>query len=241
MRKNFLLLFLLTLLPLAGWAADIEVKVYGGETHFIYGGVAVPTTAAQKAEMFVYLPSNLDDGVKQAVAAKLQYTSELTATSNAGTYGYTFSLISSGDRMVSGLGDGNTYVITVQDPAGSFVVEKATPDVGEVITAAPVFATEALSYTGQPQSLLKSDALGTAASGFTLEYSVDNGAHWAANGYMVTNANPDPGYTVKYRTAANTNYNASSTQTMTGTKVVEKGTPSITTDPTLVAGFTYNG
>lgn len=231
----------MALLPLAGWAADIEVRVYGGETHFTYGAITVPTTNAQKAAMFVYIPSDLSEDAKAAVAGKLQYTSELTATSNAGTYDYTFSLISAGDRVVSGLGDGNTYTITVQDPAGSFVVGKADPVVNTVITADPAFATEALSYTGQPQSLLKSDELGTAAAGFTLEYSVDNGAHWAANGYMVTNANPDPGYTVKYRTAENINYNASTAKTMTGTKVVAKGTPSITTVPTLVAGFTYDG
>jgi len=229
---------LMALLPFAGWAEDIEVKVYGGETHFTYGEVTVPTTSAQKAAMFVYIPSTLSNDVKGAVAEKLQYTSDLAATSNAGTYGYTFSLISAGDRVVE-VG-GNTYTITVQDPAGSFVVDKATPDAATVITADPAFATEELSYTGQPQSLLKSDELGTAAAGFTLEYSVDDGAHWAANGYMVTNANTT-GYTVKYRTAENTNYNASATQTMAETKVVAKGTPSITTVPSLVAGFTYNG
>ena len=231
----------MTLLPLVGWAADydVEVRVYGGEQHFTYGAITVPTTNAQKAEMLVCIPSTLSEEVKQKVAEKLQYTSTLAATSNVGTYNYTLSLISAGDRQftVESGGDYYHYTITVSDPAGSFVVDKAT---AAEPTAAPEFVTEALTYTGQPQSLLKSDKLGTAPAGFSLEYSLTGAdGSWSADAYKVTGANTT-GYTVYYRTAGNDNYNPSASQNITS-KVVAKGTPAITTAPTLIANFTYDG
>ena len=232
MKKNFLLLLLMALLPLAGWATDYEVKVYGGEKHFTYNSVAVPGSLT--ADMLNFIPTTLTDEVKNAVVAKLQYAfsgTALTTTSDAGTYGFTVSLISAGDRVVT---DGvDTYTITVQDPEGSFVVDNAA---GPAPKTAPTFVTEDLTYNGQKQNLLKTK--GEALDGFELEYSTDN-TNWADDAYMVTNANTT-GYTVYYRTKAKKNYNASASEHIASTKVVAKGTPTVTA-PTDAENWMYDG
>ena len=232
MRKHFLLLFLMALLPLAGWAEDIEVKVFGGQMDFTYGEITVPVGVS--ADMLSFIPSTLSDDAKNAVVAKLQYSSDLEEGSDAGTYNFQVSLISAGDRTIDDLGDGNTYIITVQDPTGSFIVGNAT---APIPTEAPAFVTGDLSYNGNPIDLLTTK--GTAPEGFELEYSLDN-TEWSDNAYMVTNANPTTGYTVYYRTKAKQNYNASASNNITS-KVVSKGTPTISI-PTLVSSpLTYTG
>lgn len=232
MRKHFLL-FLLALLPFSAFAADIEVKVYGGEKHFDYGAVTVPS--AVSADMLVFIPSDLSSSVQNLVAAKLKFSwtaGALETTSDAGTYGFTLDLISAGDRQVTSSGD--TYTITVQDPKGSFVVDNATaPDVA----TAPTLITGPLTYTGVEQSLL--DDVGEAATGFELEYSVDGGTTWSTDAYKVTNANTS-GYSVQYRTAAKTNYDASAAKTITGSVVVNKATP-VLGATTISEGLVYTG
>ena len=246
MRKHFLILMLLALLPLAGFSApvmeEVEVRVYGGEQHFTYG-TAYTVPEAVVPGMLVFMPYGLDSDVQTAVCEKLKFTwtgDPLTTTSDAATYGFTVSLVNAGQReffwpsgeLEPQTGDTHHYVITVQDPDGSFIIDKAT---APIATVAPAIKTEDLFYNGQEQDLLESK--GTVADGFELEFSVDGG-EWSTEGAKVTNANLT-GYTVTYRTKAKPNYNASASADLTA-KVVGKGT--VTLNPfTVVADGPYNG
>ncbi len=243
MRKHFLILMLMALLPLASFAIEeVEVRVYGGEQHFTYG-TAYTVPEAVDPDMLVFMPYGLSDVVKEQVCSKLKFTwtaNPLTTTSDAGTYGFTVSLINAGIREFFLPLDATDpadythhYVITVQDPDGSFIIDKATaPEATDV----PTLKTEDLFYNGQEQDLLESK--GTVADGFELEFSVDGGTTWSTEGAMVTNANLT-GYTVTYRTKEKPNYNASASANLTA-KVVGKGT--VTLNPfTVVADGTYDG
>ena len=242
MRKHFLILMLLTLLPLAGFAdalTDIEVKVYGGVKHYTYGANYTLPTAVTR-DMLVFIPSNLDEEVQNEVAARLNFVysgTPLETNSNVGNYGFTLSLISDGHREFDYPAETPThhYVITVQDPAGSFAVDKAD---GLGAKTAPTLKTEDMFYNGQQQDLLKTK--GAAYTGFVLEYSVDGGETWSTEGAFITNANPTPGYTVKYRSQATDNYKASDAVDL-GPKTVAKGTPTFLTPATKAEDWVYDG
>ena len=210
MRKHFLILMLMALLPLSTWAADVEVRVYGSEQHFDYGAVTVPDAGEVSVDMVSFIPSTLSDDAKAAVVAKLQFAytdAALTAESVPGNYEFTVSLISAGDRTISGLtGDENVYTIVIGDPDGSFVVDKAT---APVPTVAPALVAGTVTYNGESQKLADG---GTAPDGFELEYSTD-GTNWTDNGAFATAAN-ETGYTIYYRTKGKTYYNPSATQNL---------------------------
>ena len=211
MRKHFLILMLMTLLPLAGWAESYEVKVRAMALE-IYYGAANPTGV--QSSMFMVTdwagyPGGVDDkaAVSDAIKAKLSFTSERAANSNVGNIPFTLS-VADGDFVQYG---GDYFFINIANANGTFKQLKAD---APIITP-PAYVTSDLVYTSNEHSLLNAEALGTATVGtltVCLEYaistydgawSVPGDGDWGAENYKVTNAGK---YKVLYRAVPSDNY-----------------------------------
>ena len=237
MRKHFLLLFLLTLLPLAGWATDYSVYVNAKAISITYG-TANPAANAVDVDMFtanlVGTGAGVDGAVKTAIAAKLTFATERVATSPvSGSYTFTLALADVTDNIVT---VGDTYTILLQEATNDLVVTKAA---GAVIDVTPVLVTDALSFTNAEQDLLSNYGSGkidgTTVTGLPLEYSYDDGAHWRDD-TKFTDAGT---YTIKYRVKETDNYTASAAAVLDD-KVVAKATPEVNA-PEFFSSLTYTG
>lgn len=235
MKKNFLLLLLLTLLPLAGWATDYEVQV----TTFNGTAIWTGTKPAVQPGWFTAVPTSgtLSNEQKNFIASKLQ-VKDITENPNydAGSWNYQLEL--SGDQVVSD-GDNNYTIFVNSSTTATLTITKFT---GEVAfdAASLAFVNDELVYTSQPQALLSGGATATA-NGFTVPvvYATSETAeNWVAwENLKETNANT--GYNVYYKVVGTDNYAGSEVKTMAGTKPIAKAT--ITFNLSAAPGLTYNG
>ena len=247
MRKHFLILFLLTLLPLASHAENIGVYVNAAPIQIKYGE-ANPLANAVDKTMFTVTKSATsivigDEAVKNAIAGLLRFSTERTPDDPVnGSYTFTLSLADN-TQITTGDVEGNTYTITLQQTTDELEVIKATTGISVDVT--PAFADAGLSYDGRGKNLLAikgSGKIGTTVTNLPLEYiateaTVAPADGYTANGYMVTDAKT---YHLYYRVAETDNYAATEAVDL-GTYTVEKGNPQITQVPTLSAGWTYDG
>ena len=122
MRKHFLLLFLMALLPLAGWATDYNVTVYA-KNKTLFFGQANPTTAADKLTMFDVQGTSNND-LLTAIAGVISYSTERTSASAVSASGYSFTLTKDANYVTSG---DDRYFITIPatDASAKFIVRKA--------------------------------------------------------------------------------------------------------------------
>lgn len=247
MRKHFLILFLLTLLPLASHAENIGVYVNAAPIQIKYGE-ANPLANAVDKTMFTVTKSATsivigDEAVKNAIAGLLRFSTERTPDDPVnGSYTFTLSLADN-TQITTGDVEGNTYTITLQQTTDELEVIKATTGISVDVT--PAFADAGLSYDGSGKDLLAtkgSGKIGTTVTNLPLEYIATEAATapadgYTANGYMVTDAKT---YHLYYRVAETDNYAATEAVDL-GTYTVEKGNPQITQAPTLSTGWTYDG
>lgn len=235
MKKHFLLLLLMTLLPLAGWAydyeVDVEVKPYNASV--VWSGVKPNGVEAS----WIGAPGNsLTTSVKNAIAEQLEIND--LADYNAGIHDYYLQLKSTADGFVESgntrynirLNDANTAKLTITKYTGPVAFEAASL----------AFVGGDLVYTGEAQALLSGGATATA-NGFTVPvvYATSETAeNWVAwENLKETNANT--GYNVYYKVVGTDNYAGSEVQTMTGTKAIAKAT--ISFNLSAADGLTYNG
>ena len=218
MKKHFLLLLWMTLLPLAGWAynyeVDVEVKPYNASV--VWSGVKPNGVEAS----WIGAPGNsLTTSVKNAIAEQLEIND--LADYNAGIHDYYLQLKSTADGFVESgdtrynirLNDANTAKLTITKYEGDVTFEAASL----------AFVNDELVYTSQPQALLSAGATATA-NGFTVPVvyatseTAENWVAWEA--LKETNANT--GYTVYYKVVGTDNYAGSEVKTMSGTKAIAK-------------------
>lgn len=200
MKKHFLLLLWMTLLPLAGWAdgaADLIVKP-SLATGLIYNGKPQQLVVGSYA-----LPADYDNavgGVLWKVTTENTTPTEggaLEATAtDAGTYYVWYKVLKDNGEYTE---DGPWKKLT---EGGSFCrISKATPNV----TAPEVYKD--LVYNADPQALIKTAA--SVDGGGAISYSLDGGANWYADiadeHLKGTNAGD---YTITYKVEASTNYTA---------------------------------
>lgn len=235
MKKHFLLLLWMTLLPLAGWAydyeVDVEVKPYNASV--VWSGVKPSGVEAS----WIGAPGNsLTTAVKNAIAEQLEIND--LADYNAGIHDYYLQLKSTADGFVDK--DDTRYNIRLNDAnTAKLTITKFT---GEVAfdAASLAFVNDELVYTSQPQALLSGGATATA-NGFTVPvvYATSETAeNWVAwENLKETNANT--GYNVYYKVVGTDNYAGSEVKTMAGTKPIAKAT--ITFNLSAAPGLTYNG
>ena len=238
MRKNFLLLFLMALLPLAGWADNKTVKVDAAEFSVDYGK-ANPTLSATMLSWTIVGGGDASSDLKTAVVAKLQYTTTRTPNSDVSSSNtFTVSLISESDNTVTVSSD--NYTIVIETATANVYVTKATDATAPAVGAetAPVAQTTTLYYDTTAQELLSDKGTGSVGevTGLALEYKVDDG-DWSDDCKATTAAE----HTIKYRVKETANYSASTEVTLTNGKKIEKGTPIVSLDPSIASTFKYDG
>ena len=244
MRKHFLILALMALLPLAGWAETytVQVRAKASEIQF---GVATPETAT--ADMFLVTSWGeiTDEDAKTAITAaipeKLTVATERTPDSNVGNYGFTLSVLA-GEYVEYVEENEKDYIfIEIANANGTFkqIKSTATPTL-----TAPTATTEDLTYTGDtehPFSLLTENGSATVGlvGNIALEYAVKKGegeyGAWSADAPQVVDAGT---YTVKYRAATSENYNSGEGTEMTAI-TVNKANAAFTIAPAAIENLTY--
>lgn len=247
MKKNFLLLLLLTLLPLAGWATNYTVKI-GAKAANIQFGVETPATATPA--MFMVLDwgecndPDYRSFILNEIASNLSVTSQRVAGSSLGNYAFTLSVTAPGYQQILATDDYYRVVVEVGSESGTFkqVKNDGTPylNSGEKATS--------LTYTGEEQSLLSTlpDAYFGAnyaearVKGLPVEYQVVKDAvtisDWSTNEPKATDAGT---YTVNYRVKSDERYTAEDSYLILSDIQIAKGTPEITTLPTFAESTTF--
>ena len=196
MKKHFLLLLLMTLLPLAGWAepADLLTKpslatglIYnGGPQQLVVGGYNLPSDYDNAEGGVLWAVTTTDNAPTSGGAL------DATAT-DAGTYYVWYKVLADGGVYQD---EGAWTKLTV---GGSFCrISKASLGF-EPATPAP-----GLVYDGTAQALFTANA--TAADFATIEYSIktssepETWSEWTADVTAFTGTNAGS-YTVKWRIA----------------------------------------
>ena len=217
MKKNFLLLLLLTLLPLAGWAAEIDVTVapYDGQALWCGGAPTV------KKNWVIVSPA-VDADVKEAIAGKL-VAQTLDGKYGAGEHTYKLALKDFDDAIVSS--GGTDYVIhTSGTNTAILTIAKFTE--GPTINLSSLeYVDDALTYDTSAQALLKGGATATANSVnvpviYTLDPTVQEPVTFAS--YTDVKATNAGEYTVWYKVADTDDYAGTDWSSMGGHKDIAK-------------------
>lgn len=236
MKKHFLLLLLLTLLPLAGWATDYEVQVT------TYDGTATWTGAKPDVQPDWFSASFVGGGAPNAdqkaiIATGLKVKDVDGRVYNAGTYEYQLAL--KGGQTISDPGSTDTYKIYLNSST------TATLTINKILTAPTVDPTALayvagdLMYDGSAHALLATGATAqTNAVEVPVVYATSATAEtwYSLADLKETNAGT---YTVYYKVAETVNYAGSDPVAMATTKSIAKAT--ITFNLSAATGLTYNG
>ena len=154
MKKHFLLLLLLTLLPLAGWAAEIDVTVAPYDGQAVWCGGA-PTVKKN----WVIVSPTVDADVKTAIAEKL-VAQTLDGKYGAGEHTYKLALKDFDDATVS---DGvNDYVIHTSGTNTAILTITKYTGVPTIEFGSLEYVDADLTYNTSAQALLKGGATATA-------------------------------------------------------------------------------
>ena len=127
MRKHFLILMLLALLPLSSWAATVQVKVYPIDFDKSYGDADMQPTVTfatgVTTDMF-YCDQNLDNEVLEAIANKLT-VNRIDEGEDYSTTGYRFRLAKTqAGNLEYPANSGNYYQIIPQGEAKVYVSKR---------------------------------------------------------------------------------------------------------------------
>lgn len=209
MRKNFLLLFLMALLPLAGWAGtNVTVTLY--DFTVPYGTAVDVSTLPADA---VKVENASWDDIKGYLT--FSSTEAAEATYNVGTYNYTLTKAASTGE----------YTIYLTSNNAKMTIVQAT----NAWTTSPAVIATGAAWTGNDIDLLAT--LGAAKFG-TVEYSID-GTTWAETMPKAKDAGT---YPVQARVVATANYTGltySGDATILGADITEY------TEPAAIAGLEY--
>ena len=217
MRKHFLLLLLLTLLPLAGWAAEIDVTVSPYDGQAVWCGGA-PTV---KKNWVIVSPA-VDAVVKEAIAGKL-VAQTLDGKYGKGEHTYKLALRDFDDAIVSS--GGNDYVIhTSGTNTAILTIAKFTGD-PEIVSTSLEYVDGDLTYNTSAQALLKGGATAKANNvNVPVIYTLDpNGEPLVTfDSYEKVKATNAGEYTVSYKVADTDDYAGSDWSSIGGHKKIEK-------------------
>ena len=213
MRKNFLLLMLMALLPLASWATDVTVTLY--DFTITYGDPeptadnlktghpdAVLVTGADYADIKQYLTFSRTEGTEPGV-----YDWTLTKALDTGA-----------------------YTIYLSNNNAKMTIEK----IPTAWTTAPVIAAGE-DYDGESHNLLS--VLGVPDWG-TAEFSIDGGNTWASG---MPTASAVATYTVKARVLGDAHHSGIDAYDVAGTMTINGINITEFTAPTKATGLKYTG
>ena len=247
MRKHFLILMLLTLLPLATWADSYDVTVtakalsrqfgvdnYNGSNNVAVTGdmISISTTGN---------PSNQDE-LRDLIAAKLKLTYDNSQTvgiaTDAGDYSFTLSYDNVDKSVVF---DTHTYTISGFSNGGNgnantLTIEKSTAALyfsnGTLAAKTGLKYTETTLGTGDEQVLF-TGAPSITLAGSTVDLSGEikyalsqNATTWYDDINAVKAANADS-YTLYYKVEGDNNHAAANGYFATAATIAQ-GTPAVT-------------
>ena len=158
MRKHFLILMLMALLPLAGWAlAPKPVTIQCANIEFIYGDDDIPDNNTTAEAYMIGIVSNPDGATIDQIAAALKFQRIGSTSKAVNEFGYSYRLIQDPayaagevDVTITG-GNGTLYInkrpitITVDDMSKTFGEENPAFTAG--ITSGTMLGEEELTYT----------------------------------------------------------------------------------------------
>lgn len=224
MKKNFLLLLLLTLLPLAGWATDYEVQV----TTFNGTATWTGTKPAVQPGWFTaeFVGGGAPNATQKALIATALQVKDLTTNPNYNVGAWDYQLELSGSNTVSD--DDNNYTIFVNSSTtAKLTITKYTENNPSVTVDDLQYVDGDLTYTGSAQELLKGGATATA-NGFSVPviYTLDPTAETVVkfDNYADVKATDAGNYTVYYKVAETDNYNGSDWTELASGKSIAKAT-----------------
>ena len=181
MRKHFLLLFLMALLPLAGWAESVTVTLYDFTVPY---GTALSVNTLPGDAVKVEAATATWSDIKEFLTFS---SPECTAAEgHVGTYSYTLT-----KAATTG-----SYTIYLSSNNAKVTIAQAT----NAITTAPAVIGAHATWTGNDINLLSTE--GVAKFG-TVEYSIDGGTNWAAGMPKAKDAGT---YAVQAKVVGNDNY-----------------------------------
>ena len=220
MKKHFLLLLWMTLLPLAGWAGEIDVTVAPYDGQAVWCGGA-PTV--KKNWVIVSAAVAVPAEVKTAIAEKL-VAQTLDGKYGAGEHTYKLALKDFDDATVTSGGDDyvihtsgtNTAILTIAKYTGGPTIEYGSLE----------YVDADLTYNTSAQALLKGGATAKANNvNVPVIYTLDpNGEPLVTfDSYEKVKATNAGEYTVWYKVADTDDYAGSTGWTsMSGHKDIEK-------------------
>ena len=232
MRKHFLLLFLMALLPLAAFA-DGEKDISGANFQFTisastfgYNGAAVTAVLGATLQEEGYdhpVPENCYELVFKADGSD----TEIAAPSAVGSY----------TVFARGLVAKGYTGVTV---ARAFEITKGTIVPGNLTAPTAKTGVNALTYNGEAQELINA---GTIAASFgTLRYKLSTENEWKTTVPKATNAGT---YTVQWKVVGSNNYNDYTPDPITdaaiGKLAVDGTTLQAVVSGVPAAAVTYNG
>ena len=158
MRKHFLILMLMALLPLAGWAiAPKPVTIQCANIEFIYGDDDIPDNNTTAEDYMIGIVSNPEGATIDQIAAALKFQRIGSTSKAVNEFGYSYRLIQDPayvagevDVTITG-GNGTLYInkrpitITVDDMSKTFGEENPAFTAG--ITSGTMLGEEELTYT----------------------------------------------------------------------------------------------
>ena len=158
MKKHFLLLLWMTLLPLAGWAETNYITIQLAQLQFVYGDDEIPENGTEATEAMIAPISNLPVGVTPGLIAQA-FTFSCDPITGVDTYSYGLTRKSNYQEIhgledcvinISG-GNGQLKVlkrpITIQANNASKTYGDADPELTASITSGNMVGTETLNYT----------------------------------------------------------------------------------------------
>ena len=228
MKKHFLLLLWMTLLPLAGWAANIDVEVRPFDASVDWTG-AKP---AQVQSSWITCTPAVGDAVKTDIANAL--TIQDLDSYNAGIYTYKLKKLQ--NSVTSG---GDTYNLMVSSSYSAELTINKIQTAPTVDATGLAYVAGDLKYDGSAHALLATGATAqTNAVEVPVVYATSATAEtwYSLTDLKETNAGT---YTVYYKVAETINYAGSEPEPMATTKSIDKAT--ITFNLSAAAGLTYNG
>ena len=230
MKKNFLLLMLMALLPLAGWAADGDITEPTAKTNLAYTSAAQELVNAGSVAGTDYTMYYAVTQSATEAPAQSAFSAAIPKGTNAGTYYVYFISYNSATEAYSAIG-----------AKVSVVIDKATLQTGTDKDYVAPTGVSSLTYNGTAKTLITAGALGTAGTAAkcgTFTYAVGTGAYEEALP-KGTNAGT---YAVKWKLSGSDNY-AEATGTV-NVAIAAKALPDVSATAYVLnaaESYTYNG
>ena len=198
MRKNFLILMLLSLLPLAGWAADGDILTEPtAKTSLTYSGsaqelVTAGTVDGSNYSMFYAVVASTEEAPAWSIGEGGKFSKTLPKATDAGTYHVYFVAYEDGGA--------NPVTPTVEKRVTVTIDKKELTVSTDYTTPTKI---SSLTYSGAAQQLINAGSVTNAGNSGNFTYTLDDTDYTDAARVKGTDAKT---YTIKWSLPGSKNY-----------------------------------